>query len=321
MSSPAFMTRFVVHRLTQAAVLLSETIIRTCCYTQFNSRTLEKCLGRGVALGHPAVWAQVLYEDWPQVPSLQKWDRNHIFSGSHHQTPSFPLVHALSITDGHNDKEQPGTDLALLKAQPFTRRGSREQRGQDRSFAPYSSEKDHAHLETGVGSPGERVFSVVALLSALESVLTRMVRDFHLCQENQTLLGALVQITVQLCRGCTTSQKLPGSDRDLSFLSCKWKLSLHFCSLQNLARLNSSDDCKVLPFKQRPQNINTLHSEQKCLPYTQCSSLLPILPIPVSGKVSAYLWEGTGCSRIPPRSALEQVWVQITLPNSKGIPS
>lgn len=149
------------------------------------------------------------------------------FSGSHHQTPSFPLVHALSITDGHTEKEQPGTGLALLKAHSFTSRESRAQRWQTEPVL---------HVPLPVCSPGERVFSVVALPCALESLLTRTVRDLHLCRENKTLLESPVQVTVQLCMGCTASQKLPGSDRDLSFFSCKWKLSLHFCPFAELSK-------------------------------------------------------------------------------------
>lgn len=87
-----------------------------------------------------------------------------------------------------------------------------------------------------VGSPGERVISVVALLCALESLLIGMVRDLHLCQEKQALLESLVQVTVQLCLGCTTPQKLPGSHRDLSFFSSKRKSSLHFCSFAEFSK-------------------------------------------------------------------------------------
>lgn len=74
--------------------------------------------------------------------------------------------------------------MALLNAHPFTGRESRAQRWQTEPVLHIFLEKDHVHLEQGVGSPGERVFSVVALLCALESLLTRMVRDLHLCQEN-----------------------------------------------------------------------------------------------------------------------------------------
>lgn len=179
-SPPAFLTRVVIHRPTQDAVLLRGTAIKTYYSTEFNSRTLEKSLGSGVALGYPAIWAQALYKERPQVPSLQKWDRKHVVSGSHHQTPSFPLVRSLSITDGHTDKEQPGTDLVLPEAHPFTSRESREQRWQTEAVLHIPAEKDCAHLETDVGSPGERVFSAVGLLCALEILLTRMVGDLHL---------------------------------------------------------------------------------------------------------------------------------------------
>lgn len=141
-SPPAFLTRVVIHRPTQDAVLLRGTAIKTYYSTEFNSRTLEKSLGSGVALGYPAIWAQALYKEQPQVPPLQKWDRKHIVSGSHHQTPSFPLVRSLSITDGHTDKEQPGTDLALPEAHPFT---SRESRGGRQKLCSIFLQKKTVH--------------------------------------------------------------------------------------------------------------------------------------------------------------------------------
>lgn len=124
------MTRVVIHSLTQAAVLLSETVIRTCYYTQLNSRTLGK------NWAGEWLWDILKFEHKLCIRTdlrfhpFKNGTENTFFSGSHHQTPSFPLVHGLSITDSHTEEEQPGTDLALLSAHPLTSRESRAQRWQ-----------------------------------------------------------------------------------------------------------------------------------------------------------------------------------------------
>lgn len=121
------MTRVVIHRLTQAGVLVSETVIRTCYYTPEHLKKLwtGEWLWDILQFGHkPCIRTDLRF-----LP-FKNGTETTFFSGSHCQTPGFPLVHALSITDGHTEKEQPGTDLALLKAHPFTSRENRAQRCQ-----------------------------------------------------------------------------------------------------------------------------------------------------------------------------------------------
>lgn len=133
----------------------------------------------------------------------------------------------------------------------------------------------------------------------------------------------LVQITVQLWMGCTNSHKLSGSAWDLSFPDRKWQQSLHFSSLQGLARLNSREDYKVLPGKWGPKKpLDTWTSQllwrasKSTYEYTPCSLPLPIL---VSEKVSRYLWKNIWQSRMSFRSTLEQAWAQRSLHSSEWI--